>query len=127
MIPYNDDYCYVCLYGLGSNTGLKRVCAGIDGDRENDLRYVKKHYIHREHLRNAIAQVVNATFDARKVAIWGEGTTARASDSQKFGSQEPNLMTQWHIRYGGRGVRSYWHALEKICLHLLSTEDLFFK
>ncbi len=26
----------LCLYGLGSNTGLKRVCAGIDGDKEND-------------------------------------------------------------------------------------------
>ena len=103
----------LCLYGLGSNTGLKRVCAGIDGDRENDLRYVKKHYIHREHLRNAIAQVVNATFDARKVAIWGEGTTACASDSKKFGSWDQNLMTEWHIRYGGRGVMIYWHVEKK--------------
>ena len=49
----------LCLYGLGSNTGLKRICAGIDGDKETDLRYIKKHYIHREHLRNAIAQVDN--------------------------------------------------------------------
>jgi TnpA family transposase len=103
----------LCLYGLGSNTGLKRMCGGINGDLEYDLRYVKKHYIHREHLRNAIASVVNATFDARKVAIWGEGTTACASDSKKFGSWDQNLMTEWHIRYGGRGVMIYWHVEKK--------------
>ncbi|WP_414589730.1 Tn3 family transposase [Scytonema sp. PCC 10023] len=103
----------LCLYGLGSNTGLKRVCAGIDGDKENDLRYIKKHYIHREHLRNAIAAVVNAIFGVRKSAIWGEGTTACASDSKKFGSWDQNLMTEWHIRYGGRGVMIYWHVEKK--------------
>ena len=103
----------LCLYGLGSNTGLKRMSGGINGDLEYDLRYVKKHYIHREHLRNAIASVVNATFDARKVTIWGEGTTACASDSKKFGSWDQNLMTEWHIRYGGRGVMIYWHVEKK--------------
>lgn len=103
----------LCLYGLGSNTGLKRMCGGINSDLEYDLRYVKKHYIHREHLRNAIAEVVNATFSVRKVAIWREGTTACASDSKKFGSWDQNLMTEWHIRYGGRGVMIYWHVEKK--------------
>lgn len=103
----------LCLYGLGSNMGLKRICAGTDGNKETDLRYVKKHYIHREHLRNAIAQVINATLSARKTAIWGEGTTSCASDSKKFGSWDQNLMTEWHIRYGGRGVMIYWHVEKK--------------
>lgn len=108
----------LCLYGLGSNTGLKSMCAGLDGDKETDLRYVKKHYIHREHLRNAIAEVVNATLAMRKTAIWGEGTTACASDSKKFGSWDQNLMTQWHIRYGGRGVMIYWHVEKKsVCIY----------
>lgn len=101
------------LYGLGTNTGLKRICAGTKSDNETDLRYVKKHYIHREHLRNAIASVVNATLSTRKTVIWGEGTTACASDSKKFGSWDQNLMTEWHIRYGGRGVMIYWHVEKK--------------
>ncbi|MCV5276291.1 transposase, partial [Escherichia coli] len=67
----------------------------------------------RKHLRNAIAQVVNATLSARKTAIWGEGTTSCASDSKKFGSWDQNLMTEWHIRYGGRGVMIYWHVEKK--------------
>jgi hypothetical protein len=36
--------------------------------------------------------------------IWGEGTTACASDSKHFGAFDQNLMTEWHVRYGGRGV-----------------------
>jgi TnpA family transposase len=45
--------------------------------------------------------------------IWGEGTTARASDSKKFGAWDQNLMTEWHVRYGGRGVMIYWHVEHK--------------
>lgn len=50
--------------------------------------------------------------------IWGEGTTACASDSKKFGSWDHNLMTEWHIRYGGRGVMIYWHVEKKsVCIY----------
>src|SRR3546814_5033877 len=33
-----------------------------------------------------------------------------ASDSTKFGAWDRNLMTEWHARYGGRGVMIYWHV-----------------
>src|SRR5579883_964784 len=36
-----------------------------------------------------------------------------ASDSKKFGSWDQNLMTEWHVRYGGRGVMIYWHVEKK--------------
>jgi TnpA family transposase len=35
-----------------------------------------------------------------------------------------NLMTEWHARYGGKGIMIYWHV-EKHGLHLLPIEDLF--
>ena len=83
-----------------------------------DLRYVRRKYVTREHLRAAIARVVNAIFEARRREIWGEGTTACASDSKKFGAWDQNLMTEWHIRYGGRGVMIYWHVARKsVCIY----------
>ena len=103
----------LCLFGLGTNTGLKRISCGGTGENYPDLLYVKRRYIHKENLRNAIAQVVNAIFQVRVPQIWGEGTTACASDSKKFGSWDQNLMTEWHIRYGGRGVMIYWHVEKK--------------
>ncbi len=60
----------------------------------------------------------NAIFTARNPSIWGEGTTSCASDSKKFGSWDQNLMTEWHIRYGGRGVMIYWHV-ENVGFHVI--------
>ena len=82
------------LYGLGSNTGLKRILSKEQGITYDELLYVKRRYIHAEPLRAAIAEVANAIFDVRQPHIWGEGTTACASDSKKFGAWDQNLMTE---------------------------------
>lgn len=103
----------LCLYGLGTNTGLKRLSAATEGTLYQDLRYVQRRFIHKQQLRNAIASVVNAIFQIRLPQIWGEATTACASDSKKFGAWDQNLMTEWHIRYRGRGVMIYWHVERK--------------
>lgn len=88
----------LCLYGLGTNTGVKRLSDEMEGDDYQDLLYVRRRFIHKDQLRNAIASVANAIFRTRMPHIWGEGTTACASDSKKFGSWDQNLMTEWHIR-----------------------------
>jgi TnpA family transposase len=103
----------LCLYGLGTNTGLKRVSASTPDISPNDLVYVRRRFVRKDSLRGAIARVVNAIFAARLPEIWGEGTTACASDSKKFGAWDQNLLTEWHVRYGGRGVMIYWHVERK--------------
>ncbi len=103
----------LALYGLGTNTGLKRISAGRHGVSYKELLHVRKFYISKTALREAIGKVANAIFKIRNPVIWGEGTTACASDSKKFGSWDQNLMTEWHIRYGGRGVMIYWHVEKK--------------
>ena len=100
----------LCLFGMGTNTGLKRINTGIDGENYQDLLYVRRKYIHKDQLRSAIAEVVNAIFEIRLPHIWGEGTTTCASDSKHFTAWEQNLMTQYHLRYRGRGVMIYWHV-----------------
>jgi TnpA family transposase len=103
----------LCLYGLGTNMGLKRLADADRGTTYDDLRYVRRQYITKEQLRAAIAAVANAIFRVRRPTIWGEGTSACASDSKKFGAWDQNLMTEWHIRYGGKGVMIYWHVEKK--------------
>lgn len=100
----------LCLYGMGTNTGLKRINTGINGENYQDLLYVRRRYIHKEQLRSAIAEVINGIFEIRLPQIWGEGTTTCASDSKHFGAWEQNLMNQYHLRYRGRGVMIYWHV-----------------
>ena len=100
-------------YGLGTNTGFKRISATDSGITYKELLHVRRKFIQKDALRRAIAKVVNAIFSVRLPEIWGEGTTACASDSKKFGAWDQNLMTEWHIRYGGRGVMIYWHVEKK--------------
>lgn len=100
----------LCLYGLGTNTGIKRMVSGRYPVTYPELLYVRRRYLEKDALREAIRQVVNATLTIRHQHIWGEGTTACAADGKKFGAWDQNLMTEWHIRYGGRGVMIYWHV-----------------
>ena len=107
-----------CLYGLGTKAGLKRVVAGDPSLPYHDLLYIRRRYLHKDVLRDAIGRVANAPFAIRRPEIWGEGTTACASDAKKFGAWDQNLMTEWHIRYGGRGVMIYWHVEKKsVCIY----------
>jgi hypothetical protein len=108
----------LCLHGLGTNAGLQRMAGLESGLTAKDLAYVRHRYLTVDTLRRAIAVVVNGTLHARHPAIWGDGTTACASDSKHFGAWDQNLTTQWHVRYGGRGVMIYWHVeRNSLCIH----------
>jgi TnpA family transposase len=78
-----------------------------------DLQYIKRKFINKDNLRGAISHIVNAIFESRKQIVWGEGTTTCASDSTKLGAWDQNLLTEWHIRYRGRGIMIYWHVEKK--------------
>lgn len=108
----------LCLNGLGTNAGFQRMAGLQSGATAKDLAYVRRRYISVDALRQAIAIVTNGTLRARNPAIWGDGTTACASDSKHFGAWDQNLTTQWHMRYGGRGVMIYWHVeRNSLCIH----------
>lgn len=99
----------LCLFGMGTNTGIKSM-ESKPLDDYKELLYVRRRFMSIEGLRQAIIRVVNATLEIRLPHIWGEGTTACASDSKQFGAWDQNLLTEWHMRYGGRGVMVYWHV-----------------
>ncbi|NQY74051.1 MAG: Tn3 family transposase [Candidatus Margulisbacteria bacterium] len=105
-------------FGIGTNTGLKHVTSGNPDVSYRDLLYVKKRFINKDSLREAISDIANAIFKIRSTKIWGKATTSCASDSKKFGAWDQNLMTEWHNRYRGRGIMIYWHVEKNsVCIH----------
>ncbi|MFI5888796.1 Tn3 family transposase [Actinoplanes sp. NPDC051513] len=100
----------LAIYGYGTNTGIRAVAAGEHGHSEDDIRYVRRRYLSPDAARAIAVQIANATFTARAHTIWGEGSTAVASDSTHFRAFDQNIFTEWHSRYGGRGVLIYWHV-----------------
>ncbi|MFK8020760.1 MAG: Tn3 family transposase [Pseudomonadales bacterium] len=108
----------LCLYAMGTNTGMKRVINGDESTSYKELLHIRRRYITKAAFQNAVSSVANAIMAIRKTEIWGEGTTACASDSKQFGAWDQNLMTEWHQRYGGRGVMIYWHVeKQSTCIH----------
>lgn len=106
------------LFALGTNAGLKRIAASGHDASYKELLHIRHSFLEKNTLREAIAQVANATLAVRLPQIWGEGTTSCASDSTKIGAWDQNLMTEWHVRYGGRGVMIYWHVeAQSVCIY----------
>jgi TnpA family transposase len=101
------------LYALGTNMGLKRMANAETGVTYEQLRRIRKRFVHRDALRAAIGDVVNCILKVRNPAVWGAATTSCASDSKQFGAWDQNLMTEYHRRYGGRGIMVYWHVEKK--------------
>jgi hypothetical protein len=53
-------------FGLGTNMGIKAIAdASGHAETERELRHVRRTYITKDNLRQAIVNVVNATFEAR--------------------------------------------------------------
>jgi TnpA family transposase len=108
----------LCLFGLGTNTGLSSVSMGDHGVGYNHLQYTRRRFIGKDGLRRAIGQVVDATLAIKSPEIWGETATWCASDSKQFGAWSQNLRAQWHKRYRQSGVMVYWHvAKQSLCIH----------
>lgn len=100
----------LAIYAYGTNTGIKAVISAGHGHGEDDVRYVRRRYLTPAAARMIAIAIADATFTARDAQLWGTGCTAVASDSTHFRSWDQNLFTEWHSRYGGRGILVYWHV-----------------
>ncbi len=101
----------LAIYAYGTNTGIRAVAGGTHGHGEDEIRYTRRRYLSAEAARRIAIEIANATFAARRTTIWGESSTAIASDSTHFGAFDQNIFTEYHSRYG-RGVLIYW-SVEK--------------
>ncbi|MEZ7124756.1 Tn3 family transposase [Nonomuraea sp. AD125B] len=99
----------LAIFGYGTNTGIRAVASGGHAHSEDDIRYVRRRYLTPQVATDISIAIANATFTARDVALWGKGTTTVASDSTHVRAYDQNIFTEWHSRYGGRGILIYWH------------------
>ena len=108
----------LCLYAIGTNTGLKCVSSANESVNYDDLRYVKRRFITVENVRLILVEIINKILEMRDPRIWGTATTSVACDSKKISVWDQNLMVEWHARYKGRGVMVYWHVDENaLCIY----------
>ncbi len=108
----------LALYGLGTNTGLRRISSATDQVTYRQLLHIRRRFIDSSSIKEANRVVANAILGIRDPKIWGDMGTACASDSKQFKVWDQNPMAEWHLRYGGRGVMIYWHVDRKsMCIY----------
>ena len=68
---------------------------------------INRRHITEENLNQAITRVINAYAQLPLQRVWGSGKSASA-DGTKWDLYPQNLMSEYHIRYGGYGGIGYY-------------------
>lgn len=98
------------IYGLGTNTGLKRISAASPDVSYDELLHIYRRFIDAASLQEANRIVSNAILNIRDPKLWGPIGTAAASDSKQYKVWAQNPMSEMHLRYQDNGVMIYWHV-----------------
>lgn len=72
------------------------------------LSFVNRRHVTAQKIDAAIRDILNQYNTLSLPKLWGDGKTA-AKDGTKFDLYEENLLSEYHIRYGGYGGITYHH------------------
>lgn len=97
------------LFCYGCNLGATQTARSVKDLSQKQVAWLNLHHITEERLEKAIVQVINAYNKFLLPKYWGTGKSASA-DGTKWNMYEQNLLSEYHIRYGGYGGIGYYHV-----------------
>ncbi len=97
------------LFCYGCNLGPTQTALSVKGLSRKQVAWLNLHHVTEERLDKAIFKVVNAYNRFSLPQYWGTGKSASA-DGTKWNMYEQNLLSEYHLRYGGYGGIGYYHV-----------------
>ena len=98
------------VFGYGCNLGPNQTARHTRGQvSARMLAHANRQHISTQQLEAAMRDIINAYNQLELPKCWGTGKRA-AADGSKFEIYENNLMSEYHIRYGGYGGIAYHHV-----------------
>ncbi len=97
------------LFCYGCNLGPTQTARSVKGLSRKQVTWLNLHHMTEERLEKATVQVINAYNKFLLPKYWGTGKSASA-DGTKWNMYEQNLLSEYHIRYGGYGGIGYYHV-----------------
>lgn len=101
--------CIATLFCYGFNMGASQTARSLKGFSRKQIAWLNLRHVTEERLDKAIVKTVNAYNRFVLPKYWGTGKSASA-DGTKWSMYEQNLLTEYHIRYGGYGGIGYYHV-----------------
>ncbi len=96
-------FCYGC------NLGPSQTARSLEGYDRRQVAWVNQRHVTEEKLDKAITALINAYNHFALPKCWGSGKHASA-DGTKWDLYEQNLLSEYHVRYGGYGGIGYYHV-----------------
>lgn len=96
-----STFCYGC------NLGPSQTARSVKTIDRRQISFINQRHVTEQKLDEAIVTVINAYRDFPLQRLWGLGKTASA-DGTKWDLYPQNLMSEYHIRYGGYGGIGYY-------------------
>ena len=99
-------------FTYGCNLGAAQAAQHMRGIvTPKMLTFVNQRHISLKGLNAALVDIINRYNVMPLTKSWGDGTTA-AADGTKYDLYEQNLISEYHIRYGGYGGIAYHHVAD---------------
>ena len=97
-------------FTYGCNLGPTQAARHMRGIvTAKEISFVNRRHVSVDKLNAALVDIINRYNVLKLPGIWGDGTTA-AADGTKYELYEENLLSEYHIRYGGYGGIAYHHV-----------------
>lgn len=100
------------LFCYGCNLGPTQTARSVKGFSRRQIAWLNLKYVDEGTLERAINDVINTYNKFDLPGYWGSGRSASA-DGTKWSVYEDNLLSEYHIRYGGYGGIGYYHVSDK--------------
>jgi hypothetical protein len=100
------------IFTYGCNLGANQAARHMRGVvTPRMLTFVNQRHISLKGLNAALVDIINRYHVMDLTKFWGNGTSA-AADGTKYDLYEQNLLSEYHIRYGGYGGIAYHHIAD---------------
>lgn len=93
----------------GCNVGPSQTARSLPGVDRRQISFINQRHVTEEMLERVRIHLINAYNRFALPKVWGSGKTASA-DGTKWDLYEDNLLSEYHIRYGGYGGIGYYHV-----------------
>lgn len=100
------------LFCYGCNLGPTQTARSVKGFSRRQIAWLNLKYVDEGTLERAINDVINTYNKFDLPGFWGSGRSASA-DGTKWSVYEDNILSEFHIRYGGYGGIGYYHVSDK--------------
>lgn len=97
------------VFAYGCGLGPSQTARSLKLIDRRQIAWINQRHVTEEMLDKIISEIINQYNKFALPKVWGSGKSASA-DGTKWDLYEQNLLSEYHIRYGGYGGLGYYHV-----------------